>query len=393
MKIHEYQAKALFKKRGVPVPEGSPAFDADEAVEMARKLDSDITVVKAQIHAGGRGKGGGIVLARDVDQVRKAAESMLGKNLVTPQTGPQGKEVSRLLIEEGIAISRELYAGIVLDRSRERYVFMVSTQGGVEIEEVAARSPEKILKKWIDPGLGLTPYQARGLAHGLGLTGNAAKMGAKTFLALWKTFETYDASLAEINPLVVTEDNTVVALDAKMNFDDNALYRHEELEELRDLSEELPTETEASRYRLSYIKLDGDVGCMVNGAGLAMATMDLIKLAGGNPANFLDVGGVASSDTVAKGFKIILSDPGVKSILINIFGGIVRCDRVAQGVVDALSGMDVTVPVVVRLEGTNAKEGADLLEASTLDFIVAASLEEGARQAVQAARDTTGKPL
>lgn len=385
MKIHEYQAKALFREQGVPVPRGYPAFSVEEAVEAARKLDCEVTAVKAQIHAGGRGKGGGIILARNLKEVRRAAEGMLGKKLVTPQTGPQGKRVNRLLVEEGLSISREFYAGIVLDRSRERYVFMVSPEGGVEIEEVAARSPEKILKKWIHPGFGLTPYQARGLAHGLGLEGGSAKEAAKTFQGLWKTFERYDASLAEINPLVVTEKTRVVALDAKMTLDDNALFRHEEVGELRDLSEELPSETEASRHRLNYIKLGGNVGCMVNGAGLAMATMDLIKLAGGEPANFLDVGGVASSDTVAKGFRIILTDPEVKSILINIFGGIVRCDRVAQGVVDALTGMEVNIPVVVRLEGTNAKEGAELLKASPLDFIVATSLEEGAREAVGAA--------
>lgn len=390
MKIHEYQAKALFRRQGVPVPKGYPAFSVAEAVEAARKLDSEVMVVKAQVHAGGRGKGGGIVLTKNLDQLRKAAESMLGSNIQTPQTGPGGKKISRLLIEEGISISRELYAGVVLDRSEEKYVLMVSPEGGVEIEEVAARSPEKILKRWIHPAFGLTPYQARGLAHGLGLKGNAAKEAVNTFLALWKTFETYDASLAEINPLVVTKDDAIVALDAKMNIDDSALFRHKELEELRDFSEELPGETEAFKYHLNYIKLDGDVGCMVNGAGLAMATMDLIKLAGGDPANFLDVGGVASPDSVAKGFKIILSDPGVKSILINIFGGIVRCDRVAQGVVDALSGMDVTVTVVVRLEGTNAKEGKELLEASPLDFIVARSLEEGAEQAVRAAREGPG---
>ncbi|MFQ6674649.1 MAG: ADP-forming succinate--CoA ligase subunit beta [Fidelibacterota bacterium] len=386
MKIHEYQAKELFRKAGVPVPRGHAAFTADEAAEAADRLAGDLFVVKAQIHAGGRGKGGGIKLAKTVDEVRDFADSMLGKKLVTPQTGPEGKQVRRLLVEEGIAIARELYAGIVLDRSADRYVFMVSTEGGVDIETVASETPEKIVKEWMHPELGLAPFQARNLAYGLGLDGDQAKNAESTFLGLWKVFETNDASLAEINPLVVTRDGAVLALDAKINLDDNALYRHQDLAKLRDLSEELPSETEASSYRLNYIKLDGNVGCMVNGAGLAMATMDIITLSGGDPANFLDVGGVASADTVARGFQIILSDSSIESILINIFGGIVRCDRVAQGVIEALTGIDLKIPVVVRLEGTNAKEAAELLENSSLDFIVAASLKDGAEKAVQAGR-------
>jgi len=385
VKIHEYQAKSLFKEAGVPVPEAYPAFTVEEAVEAAEKLGGDLFVVKAQIHAGGRGKGGGVKLARSVEEVKDVAAQILGMNLITHQTGPGGKEVNRLLIEEGIAIARELYASIVLDRSVEKYVFMVSIEGGVEIEKVAAETPERIHKEWIHPELGLTSYQARNLAYALQLEGEQVKSGIRSLTALWKAFEKWDCSLAEINPLVVTESDEVMALDAKMNFDDNALFRHGNIAEMRDLSEELPSETEASSHNLNYIKLDGNVGCMVNGAGLAMSTMDIIKLSGGEPANFLDVGGVASADTVAKGFKIILSDSGVKSILINIFGGIVRCDRVAQGVIDALSTIEVKVPVVVRLEGTNATEAADILENSPLDFIVAASLKDGAEKAVEAA--------
>lgn len=388
MKIHEYQAKEILRSYNVPTPTGFPAFTVDEAVDAAEKLCCDIVVVKAQIHAGGRGKGGGVKIAHSIKAVRQNAELILGMNLVTHQTGPDGTEVKRLLIEEGIDIANELYAGIVLDRSTEKYVFMVSTEGGVEIEKVAAETPEKIVKEWIEPEDGLTTQQAMNLAEALNLSGDQAENGAETLLALWKAFIESDCSLAEINPLVVTESGEVIALDAKMNFDDNALFRHPEIAEMRDLSEELPSEIEASKYSLNYIKLDGNVGCMVNGAGLAMSTMDIIKLSGGDPANFLDVGGVANSETVAHGFRIILSDPVVKSILINIFGGIVRCDRVAQGVIDALSDMEVKVPVVVRLEGTNATEAAVLLENSPLDFIVASSLSDGAEKAVKAAGDT-----
>ncbi|MCH8011927.1 MAG: ADP-forming succinate--CoA ligase subunit beta [Candidatus Marinimicrobia bacterium] len=385
MKIHEYQAKELLKESGVPVPKGNHAFTVDEADEVAKNLKTELIVVKAQIHAGGRGKGGGVKLAHSFEEVKQHASNILGMTLITHQTGPEGKVVRRLLVEEGVAIATELYAGIVLDRSKNQFVFMVSTEGGVEIEKVAAQSPEKIIKEWIDPGLGLTDFQARNLAYSLGLAGDQAKNASKTFLSLWNAFEKSDCSLAEINPLVVTESGNVLALDAKMNFDDNALYRQPQINEMRDLSEELESEIEASKHNLNYIKLGGNVGCMVNGAGLAMATMDIIKLSGGEPANFLDVGGVASAETVARGFQIILSDPAVKSILINIFGGIVRCDRVAQGVIDALSQMDVEVPVIIRLEGTNAKEAANLLENSDLDFIVATSFQDGAEKAVRAA--------
>lgn len=319
MKIHEYQAKSLFSKAGVPVPKGFPALTVQEAVKAAEELGSEFFVVKAQIHAGGRGKGGGVKLAHSVEEVNDLAANILGMNLITHQTGPEGKEVNRLLIEEGIAIARELYASIVLDRSAEKYVLMVSTEGGVEIEKVAAETPERIHKEWIYPELGLTSYQARNLAYALQLEGHQVKSGVGCLTALWRAFERWDCSLAEINPLVVTESDEVIALDAKMNFDDNALFRNTDIAEMKDLSEELPSETEAASYNLNYIKLDGNVGCMVNGAGLAMSTMDIIKLSGGEPANFLDVGGVASADTVAKGFKIILSDTGVKSILINIF--------------------------------------------------------------------------
>ena len=387
MKIHEYQAKEILRQNSVPVPVGTPAFSVDEAVKAAEAMSSDLWVLKAQIHAGGRGKGGGVKIAKSLEEVRELAGQILGMNLVTHQTGPEGKEVNRLLVEEGVDIARELYAGIVLDRSTENFVFMVSTEGGVEIEKVAAETPEKIVKVWIHPEFGLTIFQARQLAFALGLEGDQVKNGIETFMALWKTFDSYDCSLAEINPLVVTGNGQVMALDAKMNFDDNGLYRHSNVEEMRDTSEELPSETEAASYQLNYIKLDGNVGCMVNGAGLAMSTMDIIKLSGGEPANFLDVGGVANPETVSRGFKLILTDPNVKSILINIFGGIVRCDRVAQGVVDAMSAIDVNVPVVVRLEGTNAKEAATLLEESPLDFLVAISLKDGAEKAVEVAQE------
>ena len=387
MKIHEYQAKEILRQNSVPVPAGTPAFSVDEAVKAAEAMSSDLWVLKAQIHAGGRGKGGGVKIAKSLEEVRELAGQILGMNLVTHQTGPEGKEVNRLLVEEGVDIARELYAGIVLDRSTENFVFMVSTEGGVEIEKVAAETPEKIVKVWIHPEFGLTIFQARQLAFALGLEDDQVKNGTKTFMALWNTFDSYDCSLAEINPLVVTGNGQVMALDAKMNFDDNGLYRHSNVEEMRDTSEELPSETEAASYQLNYIKLDGNVGCMVNGAGLAMATMDIIKLSGGEPANFLDVGGVANPETVSRGFKLILTDPNVKSILINIFGGIVRCDRVAQGVVDAMSAIDVNVPVVVRLEGTNAKEAATLLEESPLDFLVAISLKDGAEKAVEVAQE------
>ncbi len=388
MKIHEYQAKEILKKFNVAIPKGRVAFNITEAVRAAVEIGGSTWVVKAQIHAGGRGKGGGVKLAKSIDEVRTLASRMLGMVLVTHQTGPEGKTVKRLLIEQGIDIAKELYAGIVLDRSTSKNVFMVSTEGGVEIEKVAAESPEKIIKKTIDPGLGIMPFQARELALGLGLEGEAFKNGVKFLTALYRAYEGTDASLAEINPLVLTKDGNVMALDAKMNFDDNALYRHPEIVELRDLDEESPLEVEASKSHLNYIKLEGNVGCMVNGAGLAMATMDIIKLAGGEPANFLDVGGGANVETVSNGFRIILSDPNVKAILINIFGGIVRCDRVAQGVIEAAKRIKTqnlasgALPIVVRLEGTNAREGGELLKNSGLNFVVASGLKDAAEKVV-----------
>ena len=385
MKIHEYQGKEIFRNAGVPVPMGYPAFTVDEAVQAAQKLTTEKVVVKAQIHAGGRGKGGGVKLAQGNAEVRKTAEQILGMNLVTHQTGPEGQVVQCLLIEEALEIATEMYAGIVLDRHCSKIAFMVSTEGGVEIEKVASETPRKIVKEWINPNVDLQPFQARKLAFALGLKGVQVKFAVKTFLVLWDVFKKYDCSLIEINPLVVTNSDNVIALDSKINFDENALYRHRDIEEMRDYSEEEPSEVEADKHNLNYIKLDGNVGCMVNGAGLAMATMDIIKLHGGEPANFLDVGGVANAETVANGFKIILSDPNVKSILINIFGGIVRCDRVAQGVIDALAQIDVTIPVTVRLEGTNAESASKLLINAAQDFIIAESLEDAAEKSVKAA--------
>ncbi|MCK4559646.1 MAG: ADP-forming succinate--CoA ligase subunit beta [Calditrichia bacterium] len=383
MKIHEYQAKEILRMYNVPVPRGREAFTVDEAVSIAEELGTDVVVVKAQIHAGGRGKGGGVKLARSIDEVRHLSEQILGMNLVTHQTGPEGRIVKKLLIEEGMDIARELYLGVVLDRSASQLVIMASTEGGVEIEKVAAETPEKILKEWINPAIGLQPYQARKLAFGLGLEGGQVGNAVKFMLALYRAFIETDSSLAEINPLIVTGDGQVIALDAKMNFDDNADYRHKNFKELRDLDEEDPLEVEASKYHLNYIKLDGNVGCMVNGAGLAMSTMDIIKLAGGEPANFLDVGGGANVETVRDGFKIILSDPNVKAILINIFGGIVRCDRVAKGVIEAANTVKINLPVVVRLEGTNAEEANELLRNSKMDFIVATTLEDAAEKVVK----------
>ena len=386
MKIHEYQAKEIFRKYNVRIPESFPAFTVEESLEAYDKLNCHTVVVKAQIHAGGRGKGGGVKLAQTKEEVKELADNILGMNLVTHQTGPEGKEVQRLLIESGVKIRKELYAGIVLDRIKRQYVFMVSTEGGVEIEKVSAETPEKIIKEWIDPEIGLTREQAVSLGQSLNLTDGQIESAANIFNALWNVFNEMDCSLLEINPLVVTQENEVMALDAKMNFDSNALFRHPELNDLRDESEEDPAELKASKHQLNYIKLDGNVGCMVNGAGLAMATMDIIKLHGGEPANFLDVGGVANPETVANGFKITLSDPNVKSILINIFGGIVRCDRVAQGVIDAMETVQVNLPVIVRLEGTNAKKAGELLNNSPLDFLVADSLSDAAEKAVTAAK-------
>ncbi len=378
MKIHEYQAKELLKQYNVALPKGKVAFSVDDAVAAAMEIGGDTWVVKAQIHAGGRGKGGGVKVARSIDELIQYSNQILGMNLVTHQTGPEGKIVKRLLIEQGVSIARELYIGITLDRAVSKNVIMASTEGGMEIEKVAAETPEKIIKEWIEPSIGLQQYQARNIAYGLGLSGVQHKNAVKFLLALYKAYEATDASLAEINPLVVTTDGEVLALDAKMNFDDNALYRHNDIVEFRDLDEEAALEIEASKFNLNYIKLDGNVGCMVNGAGLAMATMDIIKLAGGEPANFLDVGGGANKETVANGFKIILSDKNVKAILINIFGGIVRCDRVAQGVIDAAKEIHVNIPIVVRLEGTNAVEARDLLAGSGLNFEVASTLNDAA---------------
>jgi succinyl-CoA synthetase beta subunit len=397
MKIHEYQAKETLKKFNVPVQDGIPIKSMDEfdsAIFQLKQRGINQFVVKSQIHAGGRGKGklynpknrselileGGVKFTTSVEKAKEIAGKILGNLLITHQTGPEGKIVKTLFITEGLDYKKELYLGILLDRAVSKNVIMVSTEGGVEIEKVAAETPEKIIKEWIDPAIGLQAFQARRLAFALGLEGNAFKSFIPFIQSLYKAYEQTDASLLEVNPLIITNDDKVVALDAKMNFDDNALYRHPEIAAYRDLDEEDPLEIEASKYNLNYIKLGGNVGCMVNGAGLAMATMDIIKLAGGEPANFLDVGGGASKETVANGFKIILSDKNVKAILINIFGGIVRCDRVAQGVIDAAKDLHVTVPIVVRLEGTNAKEAGVLLRESGLNFEVASSFDDAAKK-------------
>ncbi len=384
MKIHEHQAKEILKKYGVPVPVGYVAYTANEAMEAARKLPTEIAVVKAQIHAGGRGKGGGVKIARSPEDVGSLARNMLGMTLVTHQTGPEGRKVQRLLVEQGVDILKEYYAGIVLDRSTAKNVVMVSTEGGMEIEKVAEEAPEKIVKVFVDPAVGFRDFEARELAFALGLSGEAFKQCVSFLKALYRAYEETDASLFEINPLVLTKDAKMLALDAKVNFDDNAMFRHPDYAALRDLAEEDPLEVEASKSNLNYIKLDGNVGCMVNGAGLAMATMDIIKLAGGEPANFLDVGGGANKDTVASGFRIILSDPHVKAILINIFGGIVRCDRVATGVVAASNEVHPQVPIIVRLEGTNAEEAGKILQDSGLNFLVAKGLADAARKVTEA---------
>jgi succinyl-CoA synthetase beta subunit len=380
MKIHEYQAKEILRKYNVPVPNGKVAYTVDEAVTAAKEIGGKIRVVKAQIHAGGRGLGGGVKVAKGILEVRKYAKQILGMNLITHQTGPEGKEVKRLLIEQGVNIAKEFYVGITLDRASSQNTVMVSTEGGMEIEKVAAESPEKIIKESVDPSVGMQAYQARALAFGLGLEGIQFKNAVKFLLSLYNVFEETDASIVEINPLVVTKEGDVMALDAKMNFDDNAMYKHKDIAVYRDLDEEDALEIEASKYNLNYIKLDGNVGCMVNGAGLAMATMDIIKLAGGDPANFLDVGGTANKETVAAGFKIILTDPKVEAILINIFGGIVRCDRVAQGVIDAVTQEKVTIPIIVRLDGTNAEEAQVLLKKSKMNFEVATTLKDAAEK-------------
>ena len=387
MNIHEYQAKEIFRKYGVPTPRGGVAFSGPEARKVAEELGGDLWVVKAQIHAGGRGKAGGVKLAKSLDEVEKIAEEMLGMTLVTHQTGPEGKVVKKVYIEEGADIKAEYYLGMVLDRALEMPVMMASTEGGMEIEEVAEKTPEKIIKVPIDPAIGFQPFHARKLAFGLGLGKDEQKEFIKFASALYNVYMDNDAELIEINPLIKTGEGKFIALDAKMGFDDNALYRHPEIAEMRDLDEEEPTELEAKKYGLSYIKLDGNVGCMVNGAGLAMATMDIIKHEGGEPANFLDVGGGANPDTVAKGFEIILSDPNVKSIFVNIFGGIVRCDRVANGILEATKKVEVNVPVIVRLDGTNAEEAAEILRnANIKNIIPATDLKDGAKKAVAAAK-------
>ena len=385
MKIHEYQGKILFEKHGINTPKGIPAFSVEESISAFKKLDTSPVVVKAQIHAGGRGKGGGVKLARTSQEVEKLANEILGMNLITPQTGSEGKKVQRLYIESGADIDQEFYAAITLDRNKEKDVFMVSTEGGVEIEKVAEETPEKIIKIWIDPLIGIKRFQASELAYGLNLKGDALKKAVSIFLKMYNCYVSTDASLLEVNPLVKTKDDNIIALDAKFNFDSNSLFRQSEILEMRDLTEEDPYEVEASNFNLNYIKLDGNVGCMVNGAGLAMATMDIIKLAGGEPANFLDVGGTANAETVKNGFRIILADQNVKAVLINIFGGIVRCDRVANGVVQAVKELGLEVPVVVRLEGTNAKEAQIILEESGVSIIPAIGMNDAAEKVVAVA--------
>jgi succinyl-CoA synthetase beta subunit len=381
MKIHEYQAKDILAQYHVPVPRGEVAFTVEEAETAAKRLGGSV-VVKAQIHAGGRGKGGGVKVARTAEEALEWARKILGMTLVTHQTGPEGKLVQRLLIEETLPIERELYLGIVLDRVQGKPVFMASAAGGMEIEEVAAKTPEAILKETIDPGFGLAPYQARNLAFGIGVPAASVNAAAAAMMALAKAYLDKDMSLAEINPFILTKDGKVFALDAKINFDDNALYRHKELLELRDLSEEDPLEVEASRHGLNYVKLDGSVGCMVNGAGLAMATMDIIKYSGGSPANFLDVGGGASAEQVKNAFRILLSDKHVKAVLINVFGGILRCDTLASGVVGAAQ---IKLPIVVRMEGTNVELGRKILLESGLNFTVGADMADAAEKVVKLA--------
>jgi succinyl-CoA synthetase beta subunit len=384
MKIHEYQAKAILAQYNVPVPHGHVAFTVEEAEAAAKKIGGSV-VVKAQIHAGGRGKGGGVKVAKDATAAVELARQILGMTLVTHQTGPEGRVVQRLLIEETLPIDRELYLGIVLDRVQGKPVFMASAAGGMEIEEVAEKTPELILKETLDPGLGLSPYQARKLAFGIGIPAASVPAAAAAMAALAKAYVGMDMSLAEINPFMLTKDGKVYALDAKINFDDNALYRHKELLELRDVNEEDPLEVEASKFGLNYIKLEGTVGCMVNGAGLAMATMDIIKYAGGSPANFLDVGGGASAEQVKNAFRILLSDKNVKAVLINIFGGILRCDTLATGVVGAARDLNIQVPIVVRMEGTNVELGRQILLDSGFNFTVGEDMRDAAEKVVKLA--------
>lgn len=386
MKIHEYQGKALLKEYGVPVPRGIVARTPEEAEAAAIELGTDVVVVKAQIHAGGRGKGGGVKLAKSPAEAKEIASQILGMQLITHQTGPEGREVKTLLIEEGLPIDREFYLGITLDRVTGRNVFMASSEGGMDIEKVAEETPELILKETIDPSVGLRGFQARKLAFGLGIPNDLINQAAKFMLSLYDAYERMDASLVEINPFLLTKDSRLIALDAKVTFDDNAMFRHKDYADLRDLDEEEPLEIEASKYDLNYIKLDGDIGCMVNGAGLAMATMDIIKLAGGEPANFLDVGGGASQERVEQAFKILLADENVKAVLINIFGGIVRCDMVANGVVAAAKNLGVSIPIVARLEGTNVEEGRRVLAESSIGIITAQGMNDAAEKVVSAAK-------
>ena len=382
MKIHEYQAKAILAKFGVPVPTGEVVQTAAEAAEVAQRLGGGVSVVKAQIHAGGRGKGGGVKVVKSPEEAQQAAQTIIGMNLVTHQTGPRGQRVARVLVEQGLKIKRELYLGVVVDRSTERPVLMVSPEGGVEIEKVAEETPDRIFREYINPAVGLVPFQTRKLAFALGLEGPQISLATKFMTAVWEAFSATDASLIEINPLIVTEEGALLALDAKMTFDDSALYRHPEFRQLRDLAEEDPLEIEASKYSLNYIKLDGTIGCMVNGAGLAMATMDIIKLAGGEPANFLDVGGGANAEQIKNAFRILMSDASVKAVLINIFGGILRCDVLAEGVIAAVRDLGVPVPIVIRMEGTNVEKGKQMLHESGLNFTTADTMSEAAEKVV-----------
>ena len=386
MKIHEYQAKAILSKYGVPVPQGEVVQTPAEAGDAAKRLGGGVSVVKAQIHAGGRGKGGGVKVVKNADEAVEAAKRIIGMNLVTYQTGPRGQKVNRVLVEQGLKIKRELYLGLVIDRSTEKPVLMASPEGGVEIEKVAEETPDRIFKEHINPGVGLAAFQTRKLAFALGLEGPQIGQATKFMTAVWEAFRATDASLIEINPLVVTEDGALLALDGKMTFDDNALYRHPDVKEMRDLAEEDPLEIEASKFSLNYIKLDGTIGCMVNGAGLAMATMDIIKLAGGEPANFLDVGGGANAEQIKNAFRILMSDASVKAVLINIFGGILRCDVLAEGVIAAVRDLGVRVPVVIRMEGTNVEQGKHMLRESGLNFTTADTMSEAAEKVVAVAK-------
>ncbi|WP_457669288.1 ADP-forming succinate--CoA ligase subunit beta [Thiolapillus sp.] len=386
MNLHEYQAKALFSEYGIPVPPGQVATSADEAVAAARKVGGNVWVVKAQAHTGARGKAGGVKLVRTLDEVAKAADGMIGSQLVTHQTGPSGLPVEKVLVEKGSDIRRELYLGVLLDRARSRITFMASSAGGMNIEEVAAKTPEKILTTVVDSAAGLQPYQGRYLAFGLGLEGQQIKAFGKILSALYKLYLEKDASLMEINPLIVTADDELMALDAKINIDDSALYRHPDIKALRDVSQEDEREAAAAEHDLNYISLDGNIGCMVNGAGLAMATMDLVQLQGGEPANFLDVGGGTTAERVTEAFKLILSDSKVRAVLVNIFGGIVRCDLIAEGIITAVKKLGMSVPVVVRLQGTNASQGLAMLEQSGLDFITAEDFTEAAQKVVAVAK-------